>query len=114
MMDRAELEQIFAECKALHEESNKAYRWLLIVGPLAVVMCGIAGAILAIQGKPVLAFIEFFLCLFNGVILKRSIKRNEEHQADWAEVELNHKIMMNVLDALEKENNYDEGNDECT
>ena len=114
MRNREELEQLFAECKEVHEKANKAYRGLLITGPLAVVLCGIAGVTWAFRGRPVFAFLEFLLGLWVGVNLWRSIKRNEERQAHWAEFEVNHNIMMNILDVMEKENNYDEGNDECT
>lgn len=97
---KAEIERLFAELEEAHKVSIKLHRLIMVVGPLAVILCGAMGVWKAWEGKPFWAFIEFFLCLFNANLLAKNIKEHKESEKDWAEFETRHRILMEHWEEL--------------
>lgn len=91
---RAEIERMFAECEEAHKDAVKLSRIAFIVGIIAVVLCGTAGVMQGLRGKPFWSFFEFFLCLVDAAMVRDNRKRHKESEKDWAEFEARHRFLM--------------------
>ncbi len=97
-MERSEFEQIFADRKKAHKDCMRMNNSLLILGPIASVLCGAIGVRYAFQNKPLVAFIEIFLCLYDAVVTYEAIVRRSRMKKDWLEFEACHRLLMECLD----------------
>lgn len=105
---RAEIEQLYAECEKAHRESIKLGRIAIAAGIIATIACGAAGVWSAYQGKTVLSFFEFFLCVSDAAMVRNTWKRHEQEIENWAEFEARHRFMITVLDTIQGEEVLDE------
>ena len=97
---RSEFERLYAECEQAHKESVKLSRIAIVAGIIATIVCGAAGVLNAFQGKPFWSFFQFFLCVADAAMVRRSWERHEQEIKDWAEFEARHRFLNTVLDTI--------------
>ena len=100
---RAEIEQMFAECEKDHKNLMRVNNFLIVLGLLITPMCGLCGVWNAFSGKPFWSFVEFFLCLYDGVITYKAIGRRSSMKKDWAECEARHRFLMEHWEEIANE-----------
>ena len=97
-MERSEYERMYADRKKAYKDCMRMNNFLLILGPIIAGLCGANGVRYAFQDKPLLAFIEFFLCLYDFGVAYGAIVRRNRMKKDWAEFEAGYRAFMELLE----------------
>jgi len=101
--ERAEIEKAFALCEKAHKDCVRIGQISFVLGVVAVVLCAVAGVLMSFRGRPIHAFVEFFLCLLNFSLVRNNRKRHKEDVERWREFESSHKFLMEHWDDFPQE-----------